>query len=95
MYSSPKFFHTILETLGLHVLNGNRRDFDLFYFDFKCRNCSSARYALMANATSRDSGVFSGKSVLVNNFLDLGPPPSKSTFYAVLQSLTFHMSCGF
>jgi hypothetical protein len=69
---SPKFFPTLLETVGLHALNRNVRDFGWLHFDFKHHNCSSARCALMANASSRDSGAFSGKSVLINSFLDVG-----------------------
>ena len=69
---SPKFLPTLLETVGLHVLNRSLGDFDWLYFDFKRHNCSSARCVLMANASSRYSGVFSGKSVLINSFLDLG-----------------------
>ena len=42
----------------------------MLHFDFKRQNCSSTRCAL-GNASSRDSGVFGGKSVLINSFLDL------------------------
>jgi hypothetical protein len=45
-----KFFHIVLETACLHMLNRNFRDINLFYLDFKRRNCPSARGASAANA---------------------------------------------
>jgi hypothetical protein len=54
---SPKFFPTVLEAVGLHELGRNLRVLGLFQLHFKRHNCSFARCALMANATSGDSGV--------------------------------------
>jgi hypothetical protein len=71
VYSGPKFCSTILETVGLHVLIQNLRGFGLLRVHFKCCNSCSTKCASTANAIRRDSGIFTGKFVLINSLLDV------------------------
>jgi len=44
-------------------------DFTLFNIDSKRRICPSTRRTSMANVVSKDSGIFNGRSVLINDLL--------------------------
>jgi hypothetical protein len=55
MYSSSKFFPTILETVSLCLLNYKLRNLTSGNADFKYHNWSSARCTSAANAISGDT----------------------------------------
>ena len=63
------YYYYLLKTVGLRVPNRNFRDFQLFHVDLNLRNCPSARCASAANAISRDTCIFNGRSVLINDLL--------------------------
>jgi len=46
---------------------GITRDFTLSIIDSKRRISPSARRPAVANAVSKDSGIFNGRSVLIND----------------------------
>jgi hypothetical protein len=71
IYSGSKFCPTLLETVGLRVQNRNVRDFKLFLVDLNRRNCPSARCTSAANAISRHTCIFNGRSVLINDLLPM------------------------
>jgi len=52
------------------VQSGNIRDFTLFNVDVKRRNSLYSTCDWAANATSRESGAFTGKSVVLNDVLN-------------------------
>jgi hypothetical protein len=69
VYNSSKFCPILLETVGFRVPNRNFWDFKLFHVNLNRRNCPSARCASATNAISRDTCIFSGRSVLINDLL--------------------------
>jgi len=56
--------------LSVFVCQIKNPDFTLYNVDFKCRDCPSARCALVANTISTDNGILNGKSILLNDSLN-------------------------
>ena len=69
VYNSSKFCPTLLHNLSLPRPNRNLRDFTLSNVDYNRRNYPVAKCALAANAVSTDSGMFSGRFVVIGDFL--------------------------
>lgn len=68
VFNCTKYCPILLETIGLRVQDRNFRDFRLFNFDFRRRNCPYARSVSAANAIDGDTDILNGCSVSVNIF---------------------------
>ena len=65
-YNRLKFRSYLQETAGLRVPIRNHGDLTLFNNDSKRHIRPSTRCPLVANAVSKDSGIFNGRSISSN-----------------------------
>jgi hypothetical protein len=64
-----KYSTTFLENVSKRAPNRNFRDFRLFSVDFRHHACPSIRCASGASAFGRDTDLFDGNSVSINDLL--------------------------